>query len=181
MQNTGCSDRMEHDPTPIRCQSGKHKKLLSLMHRVNAVQLTHAHLKQSARKEVGVDRVSKDVYDANLRAKIMDLVDRLKSFKFIPQPVRRTYIPKLNGKLSPLRIPSYEDKLVQAVMAGILNEVYEPRFRDCSYGFRPNRSAHDVVRYIDSTTMRKRVNYVLEADIKGFFDNLDQKWLMKFL
>lgn len=66
-------------------------------------------------------------------------------------------------------------------MAGILNDVYEPRFLDCSYGFRPNRGAHEVVKYINQTIMTKKVNYVLDADIKGFFDNLDQKWLMKFL
>jgi RNA-directed DNA polymerase len=83
--------------------------------------------------------------------------------------------------MRPLGIPSYEDKLVQGVMANILNDVYEPRFLDCSYGFRPGRSAHQVVRFIDQTIMTKKVNYVLEADIKGFFDNVDHDWLMKFL
>ena len=66
-------------------------------------------------------------------------------------------------------------------MADVLTEVYEPRFLDCSYGFRPGRGAHDVVRYIDQSVMRGRVNYVLEADIQGFFDNVDQGWLLKFL
>ena len=83
--------------------------------------------------------------------------------------------------MRPLGIPAYEDKLVQSVMADILNAVYEPRFLDCSYGFRPNRRAHDVVRYINQTVMTKRVNFVLEADIKGFFDNVDHEWMMKFL
>ena len=69
---------------------------------------------------------------------------------------------------------------MQKVMADILIELYEPRFLDCSYGFRPGRNAHEVIKYIDSTVMHKGVNYVLEADIKGFFDNLDQDWLMKF-
>ena len=71
--------------------------------------------------------------------------------------------------------------LVQGVMAGLLNEAYEVRFLDCSYGFRPKRNAHDVVRYINHTIMTRKVNYVLEADIKGFFDNVDHEWLMKFL
>lgn len=75
----------------------------------------------------------------------------------------------------------YEDKLVQSVMAEILREVYEPRFLNCSYGFREGRGAHDVVRQINSAVMHENVRYVLEADIKGFFDNLDHVWLMRFL
>ena len=125
--------------------------------------------------------MTKEEYGRNLEENIKELIGRMKSFKYIPQPVRRTYIPKPNGKMRPLGIPAYEDRLVQSVMAEILNDVYEPRFLDCSYGFRPKRGAHDVVRYINQTIMTRKVNYVLDADIKGFFDNLDQKWLMEFL
>lgn len=139
------------------------------------------HRKQNRRKATGVDGISKDQYDENAVANIGELVRRMRKFEYKPKPVKRVYIPKANGKLRPLGLPSYEDKLVQGVMAGVLNEVYEERFLDCSYGFREKRSAHDVVKYINQTIMRKKVNYVLEADIKGFFDNVDHDWLMRFL
>jgi group II intron reverse transcriptase/maturase len=112
---------------------------------------------------------------------IAELMGRMKKFSYKPQAVRRSYIPKANGKLRPLGIPAYEDRLVQSVMAGVLNDIYEERFLGCSYGFRPERNAHMVVREINQTIMTRRVNYVLEADIKGFFDNVDHDWLMKFL
>ena len=130
---------------------------------------------------MGVDGVSKDRYDENAEENIRELVKRMKKFQYKPLPVKRVYIPKANGKKRPLGLPSYEDKLVQGVMADILNDVYEPRFLDCSYGFRENRNSHQVVRYINQSIMCRKVNYVLEADIKGFFDNVDHDWLMKFL
>ena len=138
------------------------------------------HRKQSRRKAVGIDGVTKEEYDKNAEANIQDLMQRMRKFQYKPMPVKRVYIPKGNGKMRPLGLPSYEDKLVQGVMAKLLNEVYEVRFLDCSYGFREKRSAHEVVRFINQAIMTKKVNYVLEADIKGFFDNVDHDWLMTF-
>jgi retron-type reverse transcriptase len=156
-------------------------KWQNVMRFVNAETLLQEHQKQNRRKATGIDNVTKDEYDVDITRNITDLLERMKLFRYRPLPVRRTYIPKANGKLRPLGIPAYEDKLVQGAMANILSDIYEGIFLDCSYGFRPGRSCRDVVREINHTVMTKKVNYVLEADIKGFFDNLDQKWLVKFL
>lgn len=172
---------MEHELKGIRYQSEKYAKLTTLINRVNEESLKEAHQRQKTGKAVGIDGITKEEYGQRLDENISELIRRMKTFKYIPQAVRRTYIPKPNGKTRPLGIPAYEDRLVQSVMAEILSDVYEPRFLDCSWGFRPNRGAHDVVRYINQTVMTRKVNYILDADIKGFFDNLDQKWLMKFL
>lgn len=172
---------MDPETRGIRYQSATYPTVQNLMHYVNEQTLMAEHKKQARKKATGVDGVDKTAYDENAEENIRELVNKMKKFQYRPQAVRRTYIPKTNGKMRPLGIPAYEDRLVQGVMAGLLNEVYEVRFLDCSYGFRPKRSAHDVVRYINQTIMTKKVNYVLEADIKGFFDNVDHDWLMKFL
>ena len=172
---------MEQKLKGIRYQSRTYQKLETLMHRVNEESIRAQHQKQSAKKASGIDRVTKYEYGKELEPNIADLMARMRSFSYRPQPVRRTYIPKGNGKLRPLGIPAYEDRLVQGVMAGVLSDIYEERFLGSSYGFRPSRCAHDVVHEINQIIMTKRVNYVMEADIKGFFDNVDHDWLMKFL
>jgi len=170
-----------HELKGIRYQSKTYAKLETLMNRVNEASLKEKHRKQLQKKAVGIDGVTKAEYGEKLNENIADLIDRMKKFSYKPQPVRRAYIPKANGKLRPLGIPAYEDRLVQSVMAGVLNDIYEERFLDCSYGFRPGRNAHMVVREINQTIMTRKVNYVLEADIKGFFDSVSHDWLMKFL
>lgn len=172
---------MENELRDLRYQSKAYAQLQTLMPRVNAETLKAEHFRQERNKASGVDGVTKAEYGEKLDANITDLVERMKAFRYRPLPVRRAYIPKAKGSKRPLGIPSYEDKLVQGVMAGILSDIYEERFCDSSYGFRPGRCAHDVVRYVDRTIMTKKVGYVLEADIKGFFDNVDHGWLMKFL
>lgn len=181
MEGSRDLENVEKELKPIRYQSETYSKVTSVINRVNARSLWDAHEHQKRGKAVGIDGVDKEAYEEGLLEKLTELETRMRHFKYTPQPVRRTYIPKANGKLRPLGIPAYEDKLVQYVMADVLNEIYEPRFLDCSYGFRPGRSAHDVVRFINQTIGTKHVNYVLEADIKGFFDNLDQKKLVEFL
>ena len=172
---------MEHGLKDLRYLSKSYDRVSAIMSRVNADSLREEHTRQKRGKACGVDGVSKDEYGENLGDNIADLLTRMKSFKYKPLPVRRVYIPKAKGKMRPLGLPSYEDKLVQGVMARILTGIYEERFCDSSFGYRPKRSAHDAVRCINETLRAKRVNYVLEADIKGFFDNVDHEWLMKFL
>ncbi len=178
---TGDKRNMERETKGIRYQSEHFPTVQGIMHCVNEQSLMVEHRKQKRKKAIGIDGVDKEAYDGNAAENIRVLIERMKKMQYRPLPVRRTYIPKANGKQRPLGIPAYEDRLVQGVMANALNEVYEARFLDCSYGFRPGRSAHDVVGYINQTIMVHKVNYVLEADIKGFFDNVNHEWLMKFL
>lgn len=172
---------MENERKDIKYQVEHGYKLYTLIHYVNKETLKEQHEKQRKGKASGIDKVTKEEYDKNLDENINNLLSRMKKFSYKPLPVRRTYIPKLNGKLRPLGIPAYEDKLVQGVMANILNEIYECKFLDCSYGFRPNRNCHQALRAINQHIMINKVNYILDADIKGFFDNVNHEWLMKFL
>jgi len=172
---------MENARKDIEQISIEHKKMQTLIHYVNKETLKVQHEKQQKGKATGIDRITKEEYGENLEENLNNLINKMKTFSYKPQSVRRTYIPKANGALRPLGISSYEDKLVQGVMTEVLNEVYEPRFLDCSYGFRPQRSCHQAIAEIDKTIMTKKVGYILDADIKGFFDNVDHKWLVKFL
>jgi len=173
--------RMETKPKDIRTLSKKYPRLETLIHHVNYDSLLAEHKRQPYDKAVGIDGVDKRKYEENLEENLKDLLSRMKTFSYRPKPVKRVYIPKANGDLRPLGIPCYEDRLVQGVMAHILNEIYEPRFLDCSYGFRENRSVHDALRDINQSIMIRKISYILDCDIKGFFDNVDHKWLMMFL
>jgi len=156
------------------------RKLQTLMHNVSVETLRAAHQKQQTGKAAGVDRVTKQEYERDLEANLEDLIRRMRSFSYRPQPVRRTYIPKGDGRKRPLGIPAYEDKLVQGAMAEVLIAIYEPKFCDVSYGYRPGRSCHDAIRRLDGMLFRE-TNWVVDVDIKGFFDNVNHEWLMKFL
>ncbi len=172
---------MENERKDIKYYARRNIRVENLIHFINKEALKEQHEKQRRNKASGIDKVSKDEYEMNLENNLENLINRMKKFSYKPLPVRRTYIPKANGKLRPLGIPAYEDKLVQGVMANILNEIYECKFLDCSYGFRPKRNCHQAIMEINQRIMINKVNYILDCDIKGFFDNVDHKWLMKFL
>ena len=130
----------------------------------------------------GIDDVTKEEYAENLDTNLANLLERLHRMAYIPQPVRRVYIPKPgSAKLRPLGVTCLEDKLVQSGLVRILEAVYEQDFIDDSYGFRPNRSCHQALRTLNVTIEKGTVNVIAEADIKGFYDNMDQSWIMEFL
>jgi RNA-directed DNA polymerase len=155
---------------------------ISLYHYLNAEMFNKCHCELKANKAVGVDQVTKETYAENLEENIKGLVERLKKHSYKPQPVRRVYIPKGNGKEKrPLGIPAYEDKVVQSAIKKVLEPIYEADFLDCSYGFRPNRSMHDALKALNRIIEHGRISYVVDADIKGFFNHVVHEWMMKFL
>lgn len=172
---------METKRKDIKYQLQQGYKLQTIMHYVNRETLIKQHDKQQMGKAGGIDGITKEEYDKNLEVNIGNLLTRMKRFSYRPRPVRKTYIPKSNGKLRGLGIPCYEDKLVQGAMADVLNEIYENIFLDFSYGFRPKKNCHQAISQINWLLMTKKVNYILDADIKGFFDNIDHDIMMMFL
>jgi len=130
----------------------------------------------------GIDKITKEEYGKNLEGNLCKLVERLHSMSYIPQPVRRVYIPKPGStNQRPLGIPALEDKLVQAGLVRILGAIYEGDFIDDSYGFRPGRGCHDALRKLSMEVESGSIHVIVEADIKGFFDNVQHEWMMEFL
>jgi len=163
----------------VREQPGR--KLQTIMHLVNERTLRGVHDRQDGNKAYGIDKVTKAEYEANIEENLNNLVARMKRFSYRPQPVKRVYIPKDGSdKMRPLGVPSYEDKLVQGAMADVLTAIYEPKFCDFSYGFRAGRGCHQALAALDEK-LWGWTNWVVDADIRSFFDTVDHDWLMKFL
>lgn len=172
---------MENEKREITRIALKYEKVQNLMKYVNENTLKEMYKRQPKNKAIGIDGMTKEMYGEHLEDNIDKLIHDMKQFSYRPYPVRKTYIPKGNGKLRGLGIPSFEDKMVQGVFKEILEAIYETKFLDSSFGFRPNRGCHDAIQRINKHIMADKVNYIIDADIKGFFDNLDHEWLMKFL
>lgn len=157
-------------------------RITSLAHLINKESIIEIHKGMKTGKASGVDKVTKEEYEENLIANVDFLIERMKKQAYKPQPVRRAYIPKIGtDKMRPLGIPSYEDKLVQGVISQILNAVFEGDFLESSFGFRPNRSCHDALKVVNHIIERRKINFIVDTDIKGFFDNIDHEWMMKFI
>ena len=120
-------------------------------------------------------------YAEGLSIRLADLSIRLRRLGYRPKPARRVFIPKANGGQRALGVPSFEDRIVQDQLSQILQGIWEPEFRDCSYGFRPGRNAHQALRRLAEVVTRERTQWIVEADIRGFFDNVTHEHLMRFL
>ena len=164
-----------------KAQSQKRYRFRNLYGMLNEELLTESwrEIKKSA--AYGVDQSSAQVYEQHLEGNIQDLVERLKQKRYRAKLVKRHYIPKGNGKLRPLGIPAVEDKLLQVAATRLLAAIYEQDFLRCSYGYRPGVGALDAIDDLTVKLQFGRYNYVVEADIKGFFDNLDHDWMIRML
>lgn len=159
----------------------KEAQFTALLHHVTLSRLWAAYAAINPKAATGVDQVTWQAYGQDLRANLEDLLARVHGGTYRAKPSRRAYIPKADGRLRPLGIAALEDKILQRAVVEVLNAVYEEDFCGFSYGFRPGRKPHDALDALAAGILRKKVNWILDADIRDFFSKLDQAWLMKFL
>ena len=153
----------------------------ALLHHVDVEALERAFRRQKRQASAGVDGITVADYEQNLEANLQDLCARVHTGRYRPQPVRRVYIPKADGGRRPLGVPTLEDKIVQGAVAEVLSAIYEVDFLGFSYGFRPGRNPHQALSSLHTAIMSQRVNWVLDADIRSFFDSVDHEWLLRML
>jgi RNA-directed DNA polymerase len=152
----------------------------TLLHHVEVDLLKQSYLKLKRDATPGVDGVTWEEYGNGPEEKLADLKDRIHRGAYRPQPSRRVWIPKADGRQRPIGVAALEDKIVQTAIAEVLNQIWEVDFLGFSYGFRPGRKQHDALDALTAGIMRKKVNWVLDADIRGFFDNISHEWMVKF-
>src|SRR6202043_2173684 len=168
----------------VRQAAGKDKKLrfTALLHHIynlDTLRMAYFCLKKEA--EQGVDGETWRHYGEELEKNLQALSERLKRGAYRAKPVRRVYIPKADGRQRPLGVTALEDKIVQRAAVEVLNAIYETDFLGFSYGFRPGRSTHHALDALYTGLLTKKVNWVLDLDIKGFFDGISHEWLVKFI
>ena len=162
-------------------RNNKEQQFTALLHHVTVDRLRVAYRAIRPAAAPGVDGVTWGEYGVDLEANLRDLHDRVHRGAYRAMPTRRVLIPKPDGRLRPLGIAALEDKILQRAVVEVLNAVYEQDFVGFSYGFRPGRSPHDALDALATGIARRKVNWVLDADIRDFFAQLDQSWLMKFV
>lgn len=166
----------------IAAKAAREKKLkfTSLVHLINAQNLKLCFSELKKNKAAGIDAMTVDEYEENLDERLKSLVERMKSKRYKPQPVRRVYIPKSGkaGEKRGLGIPTVEDKIVQIMLKKILESIYEADFLKCSFGFRPKLNCHSALKALNDTVMIGSMNYVVEVDIRKFFDTVSHETMM---
>ncbi len=180
-RSAGLSVSSELDRVRQVAVRDKEARFTALLHHVTLERLLLAYQDISPKAAPGVDGVTWEAYGQDLVANLRDLHERVQQGRYRASPSRRAYIPKADGRQRPLGIATLEDKIVQRAVVEVLNAIYEVDFRGFSYGFRPRRGPHQALDALATGIMTKRVNWVLDADIRDFFGQLDRDWLMKFL
>ena len=156
-------------------------RFTALLHHLTVDLLRTSYYERKREAAAGVDGVTWQEYGTDLEERLQDLRERVPRGRYRAQPSRRTYIPKADGRRRALGIAALEDKIVQQAVVHLLEPIYEEEFLGFSYGFRPGRGQHDALDALAVGLRRKKVNWVLDADIRGFFDNLDHEWMRRFL
>jgi len=159
----------------------KQDRFTSLLHHLNVDLLRDSFYALQRKASPGVDGVTWQGYESGLEDRLVDLHGRVHRGTYRAQPSRRVFIPKADGRQRPLGIAAVEDKIVQQAVVTILNQIYEVDFKGFSYGFRPGRSPHQALDALTVGIQRKKVNWILDADVLGFFDNLSHEWALKFI
>jgi group II intron reverse transcriptase/maturase len=159
----------------------EHVRFNALLHHVTTGVLFESFYALKRQAAPGVDGMTWREYEDGLGERLIDLHERIHRGTYHAQPSKRTFIPKRDGKTRPLGIASLEDKIVQQAMVRVLNAIFEQDFLGFSYGFRPRRSPHHALDALFVGITEKKINWVLDADIRGFFDTIDHGWLIKFL
>src|SRR3984893_3961568 len=162
-------------------RENKEMKFTALLHHLTVDLLRQSFYSLKRKAAPGVDGVTWWEYETGLEERLIDLHGRVHRGAYRALPSRRVYIEKEDGRQRPLGVAALEDKIVQYAVATILNEIYEEDFLGFSYGFRPGRSQHDALDALSYALLKKKVNYILDPDIRSFFDNLDKSWLIKFM
>src|SRR5450755_3031986 len=180
---TQCGERVSQGLAGVRraAQARKGEKFTALLHHLTTGLLRDSFYALKRQAAPGVDGVTWQEYETGVEDRIKDLHGRVHRGAYQAQPSRRVYIPKADGRQRPLGIAALEDKIVQQAVVTILNEIYEVDFRGFSYGFRPGRSPHQALDALSVGIKRKRVNWILDADIRSFFDQMGHEWLLKFI
>jgi RNA-directed DNA polymerase len=158
----------------------KKERFTALFHHISIELLEEAFFELKEDAAAGVDRLTWKDYEAKLERKLEDLHDRVHRGAYRALPSRRVYIPKPDGRQRPLAVAALEDKIVQRAVVALLNEIYEEDFLGFSYGFRPGRGTHDALDALCVAIHSKKVSYILDADIRSFFDTVSQEWLIRF-